>query len=302
MVRTINESGDCQRLDGIILKGIGGFYYVEAGDSVFECKAKGIFRKEKITPLAGDYVSITIRDKGENTIDEIKPRRNFFVRPQVANVDCMLMVSSVVKPAASTLVIDKMTAIAEKKEIEPIIVFTKSDLADSSSLVETYKKAGFKTFSFSKDCVETYELKELLKNKVTVLTGNTGVGKSTLINKLSPGLNLQTGEISDKLGRGRHTTRQAELFRAFGGFIIDTPGFSSLDFLKYETLLKEDLQFYFREFSDCMGKCRFADCSHTCEKGCAILEKVRNDEIPLSRHQSYVALYNELKDLKHWQI
>lgn len=288
--------------NGIIIKGIGGFYYVEVADTIYECKAKGIFRKKKITPLAGDNVIITIRDNGENTIDEILERKNSFVRPQVANVDLMLMVSSVVEPVANTVIIDKMTVIAEKKGIEPIIVFTKSDLSDVSSLSEIYTKAGFKVFCFGSDDGEKEELKNLLRGKTTFLTGNTGVGKSTLLNKLFPSLNLATGEISDKLGRGRHTTRQAELFKVFDGYVIDTPGFSSLDFLRCETVMKDELQFYFREFDSSIGSCLFPDCMHICEKGCAVLEKVRSGEISSSRHSSYVSIFNEIKDIKEWQL
>lgn len=291
------------QLNGIIIKGIGGFYYVEAAGTVYECKAKGIFRKKKITPLAGDNVTITVRDNGENTVDEIHERKNFFVRPQVANVDLMLMVSSVVEPVVNTVIIDKMTVIAEKKGIEPVIAFTKSDLSDASALCDIYRRAGFETFCLgSNDDGELEKIKALLSGKITFLTGNTGVGKSTLINKLSPEMELATGEISDKLGRGRHTTRQAELFKLFGGYVIDTPGFSSLDFLRCETIMKEELQYYFREFDGSLGQCMFPDCLHTCEKGCAVLEKVRDGEISSSRHASYVAMYNEIKDIKKWQL
>ncbi|MBE6746214.1 MAG: ribosome small subunit-dependent GTPase A [Ruminococcaceae bacterium] len=290
------------QLDGIILKGIGGFYYVKANDVVYECKAKGIFRKNRISPLAGDYVTITVRENGDNTIDEIKERKNSLVRPQVANVDLMILVSSVIQPTANTLVMDKLIAIAEKKKIEPVIVFSKSDLADSRELALTYRKAGFTVFTVAKEDTDVEQIKTLLKNKVTVFTGNTGVGKSTLINKISPELSLATGEISDKLGRGRHTTRQAELFPLFGGYVIDTPGFSSLDFISNDVILKDDLQFYFREFEKSIGECQFVDCSHVCEKGCAVLERVKNGDIPESRHNSYVSIYNEIKDIKHWQL
>ena len=290
------------QLNGIIIKGIGGFYYVEAAGVVYECKAKGVFRKNRITPLAGDHVEITVRENGENTIDLIEERKNSLVRPQVANIDNMLLVSSVVEPTVNTLVLDKLIAIAEKKQIEPMLVFSKSDLSDSGELVEIYRKAGFNAFPVGKDSGDLDKIKSLLNGKVTVLTGNTGVGKSTLINRLAPHLELATGEISDKLGRGRHTTRQAELFPLFGGYVIDTPGFSSLDFLSNEVIMKDELQYYFREFDDCIGKCMFVDCSHVSEKGCAVLEKVKNGEISASRHASYKAIYNEIKDIRHWQI
>ncbi len=290
------------QLNGIILKGIGGFYYVQVADTVYECKAKGVFRKNKISPLAGDRVEITVRENGENTVDTIFERKNSLVRPQVANVDNMLLVASVVEPNVNTLVLDKMITIAEKKNIEPMLVFSKSDLSDSAELVKTYRNAGFKAFAVGKDSGELDEIKSLLYGKITVLTGNTGVGKSTLINRLAPHLELATGEISDKLGRGRHTTRQAELFSLFGGYVIDTPGFSSLDFLSNEVIMKDDLQYYFREFDEYIGQCMFVDCSHTTEKGCAILEALKNGKISQSRHASYVAIYNEIKDLKHWQL
>lgn len=291
-------------LTGKVFKGIGGFYYVEAADTVYECKAKGIFRKKGVSPLAGDKVKITVRENGENTIDKIFERKNYFIRPQVANVDMMLMISSTVEPNVNTVIIDKMIVIAEKKGIEPVLVFTKSDLSDASKLVEIYSNAGFKTFSSSiKDDGNTMEeIRKIIKDKTVFLTGNTGVGKSTLINKILPGLNLPTGEISEKLGRGKHTTRQAELFKAYGGYVIDTPGFSSLDFLRCETVMKDELQYYFREFENSLGSCLFPDCHHICEKGCSVIEKVKSGEISQSRHSSYVSIYNEIKDLKEWQL
>ena len=291
-------------LIGTVIKGIGGFYYVEAADAVYECKAKGIFRKKGISPLAGDNVRITVRANGENTVDEIFERKNYFIRPQVANVDMMLMISSTVEPNVNTVIIDKMIVIAEKKGIEPVLIFTKSDLSDAAKLVEIYSSAGFKAFSsgIEDDSSSIDEIRNIIKGKTVFLTGNTGVGKSTLINRILPGLNLATGEISEKLGRGRHTTRQAELFKAYGGYIIDTPGFSSLDFLRCETVMKDELQYYFREFEDSLGSCFFPDCHHICEKGCSVIERVNSGEISESRHSSYVSIYNEIKNLKEWQL
>ena len=289
--------------NGLILKGIGGFYYVETADGVFECKAKGKFRKEKRIPLAGDRVRITVRDGEENTIDEIYERKNCLKRPPVANIDTLMIVVSVADPAPNTLVIDKMTVLAEKNRIEPVIVITKTDLGSCDALSAIYEKTGYRVVSVSGKTGEgTQAVKELLKNRLTAFTGNSGVGKSTLINAVCPGLALETNEISTKLGRGRHTTRQAEIFHVADGLVIDTAGFSSLDFLGEDVILKDDLQYYFPEFEKYLGQCRFTSCTHIGDKGCKICEAVENGKISRSRHESYIALYNEVKDLKEWQL
>ncbi len=288
-------------LNGIILKGIAGFYYVLTDSGLYECKAKGVFRKRNLVPLAGDRVVISVRESEDNTIDEILDRKNFFVRPPVANVDYMIMVSSVIKPVANTVIIDKMTAIAESKGIEPIIVFTKSDLSDTSELNEIYRKAGFKTFEFGAESSLPDDFLHLFsQNKICFFTGNSGVGKSTLINKINPEFDLATSDISEKLGRGKHTTRTAELLPFKGGYIVDTPGFSSLDFTDCASIEPEDLQFYFREFKPFLNTCLFSDCSHICEKGCSIVEAVNNGSVSRSRHDSYCQIYKELKDSKKW--
>ncbi|MGN1195013.1 MAG: ribosome small subunit-dependent GTPase A [Acutalibacteraceae bacterium] len=289
--------------NGLILKGIGGFYYVETADGVFECKAKGKFRKERIVPLAGDKVKITVRDGEENTIDEIFERKNCLKRPPVANIDTLMIVVSVADPAPNTLVIDKMTVLAEKNNIEPVIVITKTDLGSYDELSEIYSKTGYRVVAVSGKTGEgTQKVKELLKNRLTAFTGNSGVGKSTLINAVCPELSLETNEISTKLGRGKHTTRQAEIFHVGDGLVIDTAGFSSLDFLGEDVILKDDLQYYFPEFEKFLGQCRFSSCAHIKDKGCKISEAVENGEISKSRHDSYISLYNEVKDLKEWQL
>lgn len=288
---------------GLIIKGIGGFYYVETADGVFECKAKGKFRKEKTIPLAGDRVKITVRDGEENTIDEIFERKNCLKRPPVANIDTLMIVVSVADPAPNTLVIDKMTVLAEKNHIEPVIVITKTDLGSFAWLEDIYKKSGYRVAAVSGKTGEGVdEVKALLKDRLTAFTGNSGVGKSTLINAVCPCLALETNEISMKLGRGRHTTRQAEIFHVADGLVIDTAGFSSLDFLGEDVILKDDLQYYFPEFDKFLGQCRFTSCSHISDKGCKICEAVNNGEISRSRHDSYIALYNEVKDIKEWQL
>ena len=291
-------------LNGVIIKGIGGFYYVEAAGEVYECKARGAFRKKKITPLAGDNVTITVREGKENTIDEIGERKNFLLRPPVANIDTLIIVSSVKDPVPSLLVIDKMTAIAVDKGIKPCVVFSKSDLGDTTELESIYRKAGIDVVSV---CCKTGEgiekVKEMISDGITVFTGNTGGGKSSLLNCIDDRFSLATGEISDKLGRGRHTTREVTLYHINNGLVADTPGFSSLDIEQTsDVIVKEILPFCFPEFQEYLGKCKFTSCSHTVEKGCLILEALNNGEIDKNRHESYVSMYNDVKDLKEWQL
>ena len=291
-------------LEGIIIKGIGGFYYVEAAGEVFECKARGAFRKKRITPLAGDRVKITVRKDKENTVDEIFERKNHLLRPPVANIDVLVIVSSVKEPVPSLLVIDKLTAIAVDKGIKPCVVFSKTELGETAELEEVYKKAGIEVASV---CCKTGEgvdgVKDMIGNGITVFTGNTGVGKSSLLNCIDERFSLATGEVSDKLGRGRHTTREVTLYHIGSGLVADTPGFSSLDIEQSsEVIVKENLPFCFPEFSEYLGKCKFSSCSHTVEKGCCILEALREGVIHPSRHGNYVAMYNDVKDLKDWQL
>ena len=291
-------------LNGTIIKGIGGFYYVEAADEIYECKARGVFRKEKLSPLVGDKVTISINENAENTIDEIMLRKNALTRPPVVNIDNLIIVVSTVEPKPSTLVIDKLIAVAEHKNIEPIIVITKSDIASAQEIFDIYTLAGFKTIIVSnetKDGID--EVKAVLKNKISALTGNSGVGKTSLLNNLDETLALKTAQISKKLGRGRHTTRQAELYRVCDGFVVDTPGFSSFEIDKSDIILKDELAYCFRDFSDYIEKCKFyPSCTHTADKGCAVVEAVNEGKISKSRHNSYVQLYNEVKDIKEWNL
>ncbi len=292
-----------KQLNGIIIKGIGGFYYIEANGDIYECKARGAFRKKKISPLAGDNVTITVRENGENTIDDILERKNFLIRPPVANVDTLVIVSSVKEPVPSTLVIDRLTAIAVNKNIKPCIVFSKSDLGDTKELEEIYKKAGIDVCSV---CCKTGEgvekVKEMIKGGITVFTGNTGVGKSSLLNCIDSRFSIETGEVSSKLGRGRHTTRDVTLHKVNDFYVADTPGFSSLDIESGELIMKDDLPYCFPEFSEYLGKCRFSSCTHTVDKGCKILDALENGDIHESRHLSYVTMFNEVKNIKEWQL
>ena len=289
---------------GIIIKITGGFYYVEVDDTVFECKARGVFRKRGCTPLVGDYVTIDVPENdGYASISTIKERKNSLVRPALANLDVLVIVSSVVEPTVNTYIIDKMISAAVDKDIEPVVVFSKTDLQDCTEYLEIYRKAGIKAIEYSsvtKNGVD--EIEKVLSGKVSAFSGNSGVGKSTLLNALFPHLELKTGEISDKLGRGRHTTRTVELFKCFGGYVADTPGFSTVDLDRYEIIRKENLQYCFPEFSDYIGECKFTSCAHICEKGCAVIAAVEEGKISKSRHESYIRMYNEVKDIKDWQL
>ncbi len=290
--------------NGIIVKGIGGFYYVEAAGTIYECKARGVFRKKKITPFVGDHVNISVDSEGTGSIEEILPRRNFLTRPPVSNIDQLMIVVSVCDPAPSPLIIDKTIAAAEDKAIEPVLLVSKTDLQDAEWLREIYAKTGIPYYSISSLTGEGIdEVRKLLRGKITAFTGNSGVGKSSLLNRIDDSLNLQTGEISQKLGRGRHTTRQVELIKLGDDtYVADTPGFSSIQIERYDLVKKENLQYCFREFEPYLNQCRFTSCSHTCEKGCSVIQAVNDGIISASRHESYVAMYNEVKDLKEWEM
>ena len=288
-------------LKGIITKGIGGFYYVEVANAIYECKARGIFRKNKISPLVGDIVEISINENAENTIDTILERKNSLIRPPVSNIDNLLIVVSTTDPKPNFYVIDKLIAIAEHKNIEPYIIISKTDLSSYAEIANNYKDAGINLIVLDNE--DSYnKIKDIMKDKISAFTGNSGVGKTTLLNKLDNTLNLSTGAISDKLGRGRHTTRQAQLFRVCGGYVIDTPGFSSLDFEKVEIIKKDELPYCFREFKEYLGTCKFTSCSHVNDKGCSICEAVKDGKISQSRHNSYIQMYNQAKEIKEWEI
>lgn len=292
------------KLNGIIIKITGGFYYVEANSCIYECKARGIFRKRGNSPLVGDRVEISVPDDDSYcSIDSIDKRKNSLVRPALANLDTLVIVSSVVEPTVNTYIIDKMICAAVDKGIEPIVVFSKTDLKSCDEYLEIYRKSGIKAIEYSSVTNKGLdEIKDLLNGKISAFSGNTGVGKSTLLNALFPQLELKTGEISDKLGRGKHTTRTVELFKCFGGYVADTPGFSTVDLDRYEIIKKDELQHCFPEFEDYIGECKFTSCAHICEKGCAVIEAVENGLISKSRHENYVRMYNEVKDLKDWQL
>lgn len=284
---------------GIITKCLGGLYTVESPDGIYECRARGIFRNKGISPCAGDRVVF-----GDGVITAVEERRNYIVRPPLANLDQLIFITSVADPAPNLLILDKFIAVAEYKGIEPVVAITKTDLADSAPLRETYSGIGIRVLEIDYSRPESVEaVRELLRGKISAFTGNSGAGKSTLLNAAYPELKLATGEISRKLGRGRHTTRHAELYRLEdGGYIADTPGFSTFDTNRYDIIRKEELAGCFREFAPYIGGCRFRDCAHLCEKGCTIVEAVEKGLIPESRHESYVAMYQEAKQLKEWEL
>lgn len=288
---------------GIIIRLTGGFYYVQCGDEVLECKARGKFRRSGESPVVGDRVEVALKADGYHSVEKILQRRNYLVRPPLANLDALVIVVSTVEPLPNTLVIDKLTAAAVDIGTMPYIVFSKNDIAKCDELVRVYESAGFPTFTYSDGDAECCDvIRKALKGKMVAFIGNSGVGKSTLINNLYPDLKLKTGKISQKLGRGRHTTRTVELFATDTGYIADTPGFSTMDLEKYQLVSKDQLMYTFPEFKDYLGECKFTSCMHTCEKGCAVIAAVEEGDIAKSRHQSYIEMYNEIKDIKPWEL
>lgn len=287
---------------GLLLQGIGGFYYVETADAVYECKARGSLRRDGIVPVAGDRVNISFSDESHGVLESVEPRNNLLVRPPVANLDCLAIVTSVADPRPNLLIIDKMLALSEDHGIEPVLVVTKTDLSAEEFPEETYRAAGFTVFSVTTEHPETVlPLKAFLRGKITAFTGNSGVGKTSLLNVIEPSIARETGEISRKLGRGRHTTRSVVLIPLpDGGYIADTPGFSSLDTERMLTIEKERLEDCFREFGEYLGHCRFTGCSHVHEPDCAVRSAVAEGKIASSRHNSYVTLYKEAASRKQW--
>lgn len=296
-----------QNVQGRIMKSLGGFYYVsdpQRRGEFIECRARGVFRQQNIKPCVGDWVQVELTPQGKGYVLQVQPRKNSLVRPPLANLDQLVLVVSIADPAPNAFVLDKLIAIAEYQQIEPVVVITKCDLADPAEFAEIYRRAGFvvlQTKTLEHQGIE--EVMEVLRDKTSAFCGNSGAGKSTLLNAIDPRLSLDTGDISQKLGRGRHTTRHVELYELpQGGFVADTPGFSAVDLEKFQIILKDELADCFREMRQYEGKCRFRGCSHTKEAGCAVLEAVKNGEIAQSRHQSYLALYEQAKNIKEWEI
>ena len=290
--------------EGRIDKALSGFYYVAtAAGETLTCRARGKFRKEGLSPLVGDRVAVRELGNGEGYVEEILPRRNAFQRPAVANIDQLVIVASGAIPVTDPFLIDRMSAVAALKDCGVVLLLNKHDLDPAEELYRIYTTAGFPTLRVSAETGEGMaELEDLLSGKLSAFTGNSGVGKSSILNALSPQLTLPVGEVSKALGRGRHTTRHVEMFSLGGDtWVIDTPGFSSFDTQEMDLELKEHLPETFPEFAPYADQCRFVGCSHTREKGCRVLQAVKDGDIHPSRHRSYVRLYQELKDLKAWE-
>ena len=290
-------------MTGLIVKALSGFYYVDCGDQVIQCRPRGKFRYEKVTPLVGDQVEITPTEPGKGRLDQIFPRKNLFQRPAVANMDQMVIIAAQTIPVTDPFLIDRVAAIAELKSCEPVVVINKCDLDPGENLYQCYHATGIQTLRISAETGEGIDaLREILQDKVSVFTGNSGVGKSSILNALDERCQIETGGVSKKLGRGRHTTRHVELFRlARDTVIADTPGFASFDAEIPELLDKERLARGFREFIPYLGQCRFVGCAHVKEKGCAICQAVRDGAIGKSRHNSYIRLYAAAKEHKVWE-
>ena len=291
---------------GMIRKALSGFYYVDDGSGeLVSCRARGKFRHKKITPLVGDRVKFTRLSDGSGALDEILPRKNQFQRPAVANIDQLVIIVSGAIPVTEPFLIDRVTAIADSKEhCDCLICINKCDLEPGDELYKIYTAAGFPTIRVSATTGEGIDtLRAAISEKVSAFTGNSGVGKSSILNALSPSFHLQVGEVSEKLGRGRHTTRHVELYRLETDAVVaDTPGFSSFDTERMELLRKEELELAFREFRPYLGACQFVGCSHGREKGCAILAALREGKIMPSRHASYIRLWEQVKDLREWEL
>lgn len=288
---------------GVIIRSLSGFYTISADGEQVMCKARGRFRHDGTTPLVGDRVTVSVDAKGNCRVDEILPRKNRFIRPAVANIDQLVMFASAINPVTDPFLIDRVCAIAELNDCEPVVCINKTDLNAADHLVSVYRNAGFQTVRTSAETGEGIdELLAVISGKVNAFTGNSGVGKSSILNRLCPQLALATGEVSDKLGRGRHTTRHVELFDlGHETYVADTPGFASFEVDLIEPIRCEDLQFAFRDFRPYIGNCRFQDCAHLKEPGCLVLDAVAAGKIAQQRHQSYARLYENAKSIPEWQ-
>lgn len=287
---------------GRIEKALSGFYYVNTGAEVLQCRARGRFRKEGIAPLVGDWVEVRELGGGEGFLESVEERRNVFTRPSAANIDQLVMIASGAIPVTDPYLIDRIAAIATLKKCQVLLVLNKCDLDRAEELYDLYCQSAVPVLRVSAETGEGMEeLRRQISGKLNVFTGNSGVGKSSILNQLVPGLDLPVGDVSKALGRGRHTTRHVEMFAlGEGTYVIDTPGFSSFDTEDLNLELKAQLPQTFPEFRPYLDECRFVGCRHVKEKGCAVLQALKEGKIPAGRHASYVRLWNEVKDLQEW--
>ena len=292
-----------QRETGRIVRSLSGFYEVRTPGGLVTCRARGILRKDRITPLTGDIAEITL-ERGKGMVDKILPRRNSFVRPAVANVDALVVFAANVNPITEPFLIDRVAAIAGDQEVPVYLCVNKCDLDPGADLVSIYESAGFPVICTSAETGQGVEkLRSLLRGKLTAFTGNSGVGKSSILNRLCPELELPVGEVSERLGRGRHTTRHVELYDlGEDTFVADTPGFSSFDTDQMDVILKENLQYAFPDFGQYLGKCQFHDCSHRAEPGCAVREALERGELQPTRYDSYLRLYEKASQVRRWEL
>ncbi len=292
-----------EKKTGRIVRSLSGFYDVETDAGVITCRGRGILRKSGISPLTGDMAEISV-EHGKGMVDRILPRKNSFVRPAVANIDALVIFAANVNPITEPFLIDRVAAIAGDQNVPVYLCVNKCDLDPGADLVRIYEHAGFQVIRTSAETGSGVEqLRELLKGRLTAFTGNSGVGKSSILNRLCPELALATGEVSEKLGRGRHTTRHVQLYSLGDNtYVADTPGFSSFDTDQMEVILKENLQYSFRDLGPYIGKCRFQDCTHRKEPGCAVREACEAGEIEKTRYESYLRLYEKASQVKTWEL
>ena len=290
-------------VEGIIVKALSGFYYVAAEGKIIDCKARGRFRLDGSSPLVGDRVKCSLDAQGKGRIDVVEERKNFFIRPAVANIDTLVFIAANVNPVTDPFLVDRFSVIAAEAGCELVVCVNKTDLDPGDALFEIFTKAGFPVVRTSAETgAGVGELLSRLRGKVSAFSGNSGVGKSSILNALLPEAHIKTAEVSDKLGRGKHTTRHVELYRLPGDtYIADTPGFASLDVTMTNVILKEQLQYDFPEFAPCLGRCRFPDCAHLKEPGCAVTAAVEAGEIGQTRYRSYVRLYELSAQHKFWE-
>ena len=290
--------------EGLIVRSIGGLYTVACGEELVDCRARGKFRLDEIKPMVGDRVRIQRPEVGEAVIRELCERKNSLIRPAVANIGTLVVIASEAPPVTQPFLIDRVSAIAGHKGIDMIVCVNKCDQKRGDSLIDIYTKAGFRVIPMSAKTGEGIdELRAAMTEGIFVLTGNSGVGKSSILNQIDPAWSVTVGALSERIGRGRQTTRHVELFKLpTGAYIADTPGFQSFDVERMDLVLKDDLAHAFREFADYIPACRYADCRHIKEQGCAVLEAVREGKIPESRYESYRMLYESMKDFHEWEL